>query len=109
VQKPLCNFQVDDPFFHKQINYSEWPDPILFSEITSCAGEQSTLGHPQIRIDFKREKPAKRILPLDAFQTGQQTVLDAFNKYYSRHMAMKEYRQEKQKEQAPAPTATQPG
>ncbi len=92
---------------YEQINYSEWPDPVLFSEITSCAGEQSTLGHPQIRIDFKREKAAKRILPLDVYQTNQQTVLDAFNKYYSRHMAMKEYRQNKQKEQVPETTASQ--
>ena len=81
---------------HEKIVYSEWQDPIWFREITKCAGEQSALGHPQIRIDIKREAAAKRTLPLDVFQAGQQAVLDSLNQYYSRHMAMIQYRKEKQ-------------
>ena len=87
---------------HEQINYSEWPDPILFNEMTKCSSTQSALGRPQVLIYFKREKSANRNLPLDTFQVDQQAVLDAFNKYYSRHMTMKEYHKEKQQQPADA-------
>lgn len=92
-------------FDYEKISYTEWEDPIQFSEITKCTGEQSALGHPQIRIDFTRDKAAKRILPLDKFQVDKQQIIDAFNKYYSRHVAMKEYRKSKQESAQPTDTS----
>ncbi len=80
---------------HEKLHYSEWENAIHFSEMTKCTGEESALGHPQIRIDFQREQSEKRILPLDAFRVDQQAVMDAFNRFYSRHQAMLAYRKEK--------------
>ncbi len=90
-------------FTYDKFSYSEWPDPILFKEITKCTSENSALGHPRLRIEFMREKSAKRIFQLDVFQAGHQEVLDVFGKYYSRHLAMTEYRKDKKQEQAADP------
>lgn len=81
---------------HEKISYTEWEDPLRFDEITKCKGEQSTLGHPQIRFDCKRDTANKRTLRLDIFQAGQEHVVNALNQYYTRHMAMTEYRKKKQ-------------
>lgn len=83
---------------HEKISFTEWPNPLRFDEIAKCKGEQSTLGHPQIRFDCKREGAGKRALRLDIFQAGQEQVAKAFDEYYSRHLTMVQYRKEKQDE-----------
>jgi hypothetical protein len=83
---------------HDHVHYSEWPDPVTFAEMTKCTGEQSALGHPQIRIDFKRTDTDKRTLPLDVFKVESNAVIEAFNQYYGRHQAMLAYRKEKEAE-----------
>lgn len=90
---------------HAQVHYSEWADAIRFCEVTKCIGEESALGHPQVRIEFHREKTEKRTLPLDAFKVETAVVIDAFNQYYGRHQAMLAYAKEKEAETA-KPAAT---
>lgn len=82
-------------FDYEKVSHTDWEDPIHFSEITKCTGEQSALGHPQIRIDFERGEKMKRILRLDTFQADQQELLNTFNKYYSRHLSAQQYRKAK--------------
>lgn len=84
---------------YEKITYTPWPDPLRFDEISRCQGEQSALGHPQIRFDSTRA--GKRVLRLDVFSAGQQVVADALNQYYSRYLAMTQYRSEKAAERRP--------
>jgi len=85
---------------HEMLYYSEWEDAVRFSEITKCIGLNNALGHPQLRIEFMREKSQKRTLPLDVFKVQQQAVMDTFNSFYVRHQAMVGYRKQKSEEAA---------
>jgi len=80
---------------YEKITYSDWPEPLRFDAISRCQSENSTLGHPQLRFTCTQKDIGKRILPLDIFQAKQEVLLKVFNEYYSRHLTMIKYRQEK--------------
>ena len=79
---------------YEKITYSDWKTPLRFDEIKDCTGKKSTLGHPQLRFDCTRKELGKRVLRLDVFKVGQDSVVNALNEYYSRHLAMIAYRKE---------------
>lgn len=83
---------------HEKLNFSKWDDPVLFSEILNCEGDQSAMGKPLVKIELERNGKSKRTFPLADFESPQDEVTGTFEKYYSRFLTARDYRAQKEEE-----------
>ncbi len=83
---------------HEKLNFSKWDDPVLFSEILNCEGDQSAMGKPLVKLELERNGKSKRTFPLADFESPQDEVTGTFEKYYSRFLTARDYRAQKQEE-----------
>ena len=88
---------------YEKLRSSEWESPVMFSDIIKCRIDE-TLGRNKLVIDYKLDGDDKKRsakIPIDDFKGANPSLLDVFNKYYSRHMTAKEYHAQKNVEAAP--------
>ncbi len=91
---------------YEKVQASEWEAPVLFSTITGCRREEH-LGRERLVIDYLLQgetKKQSRKINFSDFKSGETAFLDAFQKYYGRHLTAKKYLEEKNK---PAGTVEQ--
>jgi len=76
---------------------SDWDSPVLFATVIGCRVEES-LGRQKLIIDYKTggegEKQTRKVTFKD-FTREDITFLDAFQRYYGRHMTARNYQAEK--------------
>ncbi|HXU75950.1 MAG TPA: M48 family metallopeptidase [Methylomirabilota bacterium] len=87
---------------YEKLSLSDWDTPVWFSTITRCRIEES-LGRRKLVIDYRLEGQTKtqcRKVSFKDFTGNGANLLDAFQKYYGRHLASKKYHQQKSSQPA---------
>ena len=79
----------------EKVEYSEWSDAVLFSEVTQMELNDSNI----LTVHYQREGKHKLTLKMKLFAKSQQEVLDAINRYYTRYLAAVDYQEQKQSEE----------
>src|SRR5262249_61399701 len=74
---------------YEGVQYSKWLGRVRFSDITKVIHHNGTLASLKMVVEGNRK--TTMTLPLYLFSSQTKTVVDAFAKYYGRHLAMKEY------------------
>ena len=81
---------------YEKLVLSDWDSPVLFATVIGCRVEES-LGRQKLIIDYKtggEEKQTRKVTFKD-FTREDMTFLDAFQRYYGRHMTARNYQAEK--------------
>jgi Zn-dependent protease with chaperone function len=76
--------------FEKVTYGNQWPEPVLYREITEL-----TVNEGVLYIRFARGKKQSHSIKLKLFGNRQQEVLDTINRYYGRYVAARTYQQQK--------------
>jgi hypothetical protein len=80
----------------EKIALSEWESPLLFSQIASCQ-LTNNLGQARLAIHWRvgNEKLKTRKVPYKEYKKEGAIFLQAFQHYYGRHLAAKQYHEQK--------------
>ncbi len=83
----------------RSLNFTDWPTPIEYREITNCAVNEGVL-----QIHYRRDgkQKLKLKLKLKTFGKRQQEALDAINRYWGRYQNAAAYQAQKRGEVAHA-------
>jgi len=85
---------------YEGVQYSKWSNRVRFSDVTKVVHHHGTF--PSLRLVVQGNRKTKMTLPLYLFSSQTKAVVEAFGKYYGRHLAMKKYVSEKRERPAPS-------
>jgi Zn-dependent protease with chaperone function len=79
---------------YEKIQHSAWPGPVHFSEVTQAALDDGNI----LQIHYAGKAKGLAQIKLKKFsEPKQRQILDAYQRYYGRHLAAKEYLAQKSK------------
>lgn len=97
IQAAKAAMTIDYEKIDYRTDGDEWPEPVLYREITEL-----NLNEGVLRIKYERGKKQTHSIKMKLFGNRQQEVLDTLNRYYGRYVSARAYQQHK------ASTATSP-
>lgn len=86
---------------YERLNFTNWPSPIEYREITNCAVNDGVL-----QIQYQRNGKQKQTLKLNTFGKGQQEALNAIGQYWGRYQSAAAYQAQKRGAASPDGSAS---
>ncbi|OWK41590.1 M48 family metalloprotease [Fimbriiglobus ruber] len=78
---------------YEKMNYTTWPEPIRYAEITNLSLDQNRV----LKIAYQRDGKQSQSIKMSTF-SNQQEVINVINHYYGRYRAAADYQNRKRQE-----------